>query len=141
MAATRALSVILAAAAAAAAAETCPNLWTQANVAQSKTIQDIGADGSLRPTFWRSSELQGLFALMETGERYTMSYVATSTCGEDVAIGFYGFNGWLTSVVGARVVGRAVETMDVAPRVVINRHRVDGVGGLDLAAESTRRPK
>ena len=34
MAATRALSVILAAAAAAAAAETCPNLWTQANVAQ-----------------------------------------------------------------------------------------------------------
>ena len=73
MAATRALSVILAAAAAAAAAETCPNLWTQANVAQSKTIQDIGADGSLRPAFWKASELQGLFALLETGERYTMS--------------------------------------------------------------------
>ncbi len=32
MAATRALSVILAAAAAAAAADTCPNLWTAANV-------------------------------------------------------------------------------------------------------------
>ena len=43
MAATRALSVILVAAAAAAAADTCPNLWTAANVAQTKTIQDIGA--------------------------------------------------------------------------------------------------
>ena len=32
MAAPRALSVILAAAAAAAAADTCPNLWTAANV-------------------------------------------------------------------------------------------------------------
>ncbi len=53
---------------------------------------------------------------METGETYTMSYVATSTCNEDVAIGFYGYNGWLTSVVGARVVGRAVETMDEALR-------------------------
>ena len=58
-----------------------------------------------------------------------MTYAATSTCGEDVAIGFNGFNGWLTSVVGARVVGRAVETMDVARSVEINRHRVDGVGG------------
>ena len=82
MTTTRALSVILAAAAAAAAADTCPNLWTAANVAQTKTIQDIGADGSLRPTFWKSSELQGLFALLETGEKYTMSYVATSTCGD-----------------------------------------------------------
>ena len=62
------------------------NNWTQANVAQSKTIQDIGADGSLRPAFWKASELQGLFALLETGEKYTMTYAATSTCGEDVAI-------------------------------------------------------
>ena len=46
-----------------------------------------------------------------------MTYVATSTCGEDVAIGFNGFNGWLTSVVGAGVIGRAVEAMDVAPDV------------------------
>ena len=38
MAATRALSVILAAAAAAAAADTCPNLWTAANVAQTMMI-------------------------------------------------------------------------------------------------------
>jgi len=43
MAATRAPSVILAAAAATAAAAACPNLWTAANVAQTKTIQDIGA--------------------------------------------------------------------------------------------------
>ena len=43
MAATRAPSVILAAAAATAAAAACPNLWTAANVAQTQTIQDIGA--------------------------------------------------------------------------------------------------
>ena len=43
MAASKALTAILAAAAAVAAAETCPNLWTLANVAQTKTIQDIGA--------------------------------------------------------------------------------------------------
>ena len=43
MAASKALTAILAAAAAVAAAETCPNLWTLANVAQLKTIQDIGA--------------------------------------------------------------------------------------------------
>ena len=58
-----------------------------------------------------------------------MTYAATSTCNEDVAIGFNGYNGWLTSVVGAGVVGRSVEAMDVAPRVEIKRHRVDGVGG------------
>ena len=86
MAATRAPSVILAAAAATAAAAACPNLWTAANVAQTKTIQDIGADGSLRPAFWKASELQGLFALLETGEKYTMTYAAMSTCGEDVAM-------------------------------------------------------
>jgi len=41
MAASRALIALLAAAA--AAADTCPNLWTLANVATGKTIQDIGA--------------------------------------------------------------------------------------------------
>jgi hypothetical protein len=40
MAATRALSVILAAAAAAAAADTCPNLWTAANVGYTSAEHD-----------------------------------------------------------------------------------------------------
>ena len=44
MAATRALSVILAAAAAAAAAETCPNLWTAANVAWCGTCTQSGVN-------------------------------------------------------------------------------------------------
>ena len=42
MAATRALSVILAAAAATAAAAACPNLWTAANVAQ-MSIPEVDA--------------------------------------------------------------------------------------------------
>ena len=66
MAASKALA-LLAAAATVAAADNCPNLWTLANVAQQKTIQDIGANRCVsrfakprarRTLNWRSAREQ-----------------------------------------------------------------------------------
>mmetsp|Transcript_3777 Transcript_3777/g.11176 ORF Transcript_3777/g.11176 Transcript_3777/m.11176 type:complete len:712 (-) Transcript_3777:183-2318(-) len=76
----------------------CTNLAVSAGVPRSKSVS-----GRIKKytALWSKAEMQPLMDLMTQDVAYAMTFRATSTCPDDVVVGFRGGGGWMKMVVDA----------------------------------------